>query len=133
MDEESQNVVNTIIHDSRLQFRAQVVFLPQSLPKDDLRDELCRAPAGAQPLLKEGFVGICFDPKLSGEPICRPGLRTATVRDDTYANLIKIILNRNGIQANEIGERDVFFLRWTVASRAQAPNCSGPLPAEIRH
>ena len=31
------------------------------------------------------------------------------MRDDTYANLIKIILNRYAVQANEIGERDVFL------------------------
>ena len=38
-----------------------------------------------------------------------PGLRTAPMRDDTYANLIKIILNRHAVQANEIGARDVFL------------------------
>ena len=107
LDEEYQALVNRIVKDSRLQFRVQVAFVPQSLPKDDLRDELCRAPAAAQPTT--GFVGIFYDPKLSGEPIYRPGIRTAPIRDDTYANLIKIILNRHAVQANAIGERDVFL------------------------
>ena len=112
LDEESQAIINTIVKDSRLQLRAQVVFVPQSLPKDDLRDELCRAPAAAQPTT--GFVGIFYDPKLSGEPMYRPGLRTAGVRDDTYASLIKIILNRHSIQATEIGGARCVFCdgRW---------------------
>ena len=111
LDEESQAVVNTIVKGSRLQFRVQVAFVPQTLPKDELRNELCRAAAD-QPMT--GFVGIFYDPKLSGEPMYRPGLRTATIRDETYGNFIRLILNRHAEQPNMIGDRDVFFCdgRW---------------------
>ncbi len=110
LDEESQAVVNTIVKDSRIQLRAQVGFVTQDSSRDDLRDELCQAPAlDSLKTSTIGFVGIFFDPKLSGEPLYRPGLCTASVREDTYTNLIKVILNRHGVATNEIGERDVFF------------------------
>ena len=54
-------------------------------------------------------MGIFYDPKMSGEPNCRPQVRTCGVRDNSK-DLITTILKRNGEEDDPIGANDIYFL-----------------------
>ncbi len=56
-------------------------------------------------------MGIFYDPKLSGEPNHRPALRFATVRNETYANLMQPVLQRHRMEGStELTDGDLYFL-----------------------
>ncbi len=115
LDDENQIAINTIIRDTRLQLRAQVQFI--SLERgppygaNGFLTEVLKAPAAAmKDLPSSQFVAIFFDPKLSGEPLHRPGLRTASVRAETYNDIVKVLLGRHGMAKSAIGEQDLYFV-----------------------
>ncbi len=115
LKEENQLTINTIIRDTRLQLRAQVQLIP--LERDPpykangFLAEVLKAPAATMKNLQPSqFVAIFFDPKLSGEPLHRPGLRTASVRAETYHDIVKVLLGRHGGANTPIGEQDLYFL-----------------------
>ena len=81
IDEQNQAVVNGVVRDARLQFQAQARAVPRDRNPAEFREELSKAPAAALKTASPEFVGIFFGPKLAGEPLRRPGLRTSPVRE----------------------------------------------------
>ena len=118
MREDIRESVKKITREAREQMRAQVQLVP--LVKHDehgnvvpceggLLAEILKTTVHKTEPVANKFVGIFYDPKLSGEPSCRPQVRTCGVRD-AYKDLITAMLKRRGEQEDPIGANDLYFL-----------------------
>ena len=118
MREDVRESVQKITRDARVQMRAQVQLVP--LVKHDehgnavpyaggLLAEILKTTVHKTEPVANKFVGIFYDPKLSGEPNGRPQVRTCGVRE-TYKDLITAMLKRHGEPEDPIGMNDLYFL-----------------------
>ena len=136
MPEEVRECVCKITTNAHVQMRAQIQFLPmvthdehgeEKKYEGGLLADILKATVHKTKPVANKFVGIFYDPKMSGEPNCRPQVRTCGVRD-TYKDLIAAILKRNGEDGDPIGANDIYFLLDGCKGQSLS-NLMKPFPA----
>ncbi len=117
LPDEKQVTVERITSEARTNITAQIQLLPQVRGEQPFDAAAFMAAFLTTPVgntrgdtAKPTYIAIYYDPKLSGEPSHRPNIRTATVRDSTYKDLIKCIMDARGAKEGTIADGDVYFL-----------------------